>query len=524
MSDFRHTRRFLGRGFSAGMAVIVLALATVWTPRPSTSGAAPPGPDPTFNCPSAQCPYSAPSADEQGFAADVLARMTIERSQSQRDFTYQGAKVNLGALPVDVIAQQTAQAMAEYDASVGWEYDYGGSLPSPDEGGAGNAGMVATSANADDAFMMSATHAGNVLSPHAGVGIGVACNANGAAFVVEIFSDGTTNEEALDYAQEAQAELAQNNEYVASGGAVTSVTDVTVDGTYTFPSQDVFPEYPIAAASNYATGVNWSCSGPTYAPGSVPVSPLPGPVVGIASSADGKGYALVNAAGAISVHGDATFHGGANGLTLSEPIVHMQETSDGGGYWLVAGDGGVFNYGDARNSGSLPALGLHVSNIVGLVPTDDGGGYWLAGSDGGIFAFGDADFVGSLPGLGVHVENIVGIVPTPDDKGYWMVGSDGGVFAFGDAEFVGSLPALGVHVDNIVGIIPTSNDRGYWLVGSDGGVFAFGNAGYVGSLPGLGVHVDNIVGIASPPGGSGYWLVGSDGGVFALGVPFYGSD
>jgi len=46
------------------------------------------------------------------------------------------------------------------------------------------------------------------------------------------------------------------------------------------------------------------------------------------------------------------------------------------------------------------------------VPSADAGGYWLIGSDGGIFAFGDAPFVGSLPGLGVSVTDVVGAVPT----------------------------------------------------------------------------------------------------------------
>ena len=157
-----------------------------------------------------------------------------------------------------------------------------------------------------------------------------------------------------------------------------------------------------------------------------------------------------------------------------------------GGYWMVGSDGGVFAFGTAGFKGSLPGLGVHVSNIVGVVPTSDHGGYWMVGKDGGVFAFGDAGFVGSLPGLGVKVSNVVGVVPTSTGKGYWMVGSDGGVFAFGDAGFVGSLPGLGVKVSNIVGVVPTSTGKGYWMVGSDGGVFAFGDAGFVGSLPGLG--------------------------------------
>ena len=74
----------------------------------------------------------------------------------------------------------------------------------------------------------------------------------------------------------------------------------------------------------------------------------------------------------------------------------------------------------------------------------------MVGYDGGVFAFGDAGFSGSLPGLGVHVADIVGVVAHRDGQGYWMVGTDGGVFAFGDAGFVGSLPALGIPVHDIV--------------------------------------------------------------------------
>ena len=107
-------------------------------------------------------------------------------------------------------------------------------------------------------------------------------------------------------------------------------------------------------------------------------------------------------------------------------------------------------------------------------------GYWMVGADGGVFAFGDAGFVGSLPGLGVRLSDIVAVVPTSTRKGYWMVGADGGVFAFGDAGFVGSLPSLKVHVNDVVGVVPSSTGKGYWMVGKDGGVFAFGDAGFVG--------------------------------------------
>jgi len=47
-----------------------------------------------------------------------------------------------------------------------------------------------------------------------------------------------------------------------------------------------------------------------------------------------------------------------------------------------------------------------------MVPTATGQGYWMVGSDGGAFGFGDAGYVGSLPGLGIRVSNIVALVPT----------------------------------------------------------------------------------------------------------------
>ena len=188
-----------------------------------------------------------------------------------------------------------------------------------------------------------------------------------------------------------------------------------------------------------------------------------------------------------------------------------------GAYDLVGSDGGVFVFGPQGQGffGSLPGLGVHVSNIVGIVPTADDQGYFLVGSDGGVFAFGDAPFENSLPGLGVHVSNIVGIVPTADDQGYWLVSSTGGVYALGDAPFVGGLG--GTSTTPITGIAATHDSGGYWLVGQNGSVFPFGDAQSFGSLPTLGVSVSNIVAIVPTSDGQGYWLIGSDGGIFAFG-------
>jgi Glycosyl hydrolases family 16 len=172
--------------------------------------------------------------------------------------------------------------------------------------------------------------------------------------------------------------------------------------------------------------------------------------------------------------GGAAFYGSTGSVSLNRPIVGMASTPDGRGYWLVASDGGVFGYGDAGFFGSAGGLSL-TQPVVGMAATPDGRGYWLVASDGGIFAYGDAAFFGSTGG--VHLNKpIVGMAATPDGRGYWLVASDGGVFTYGDAAFDGSAGALSLNKP-IVGMAVTPDGRGYWLVASDGGIFTYAGAG-----------------------------------------------
>jgi hypothetical protein len=46
--------------------------------------------------------------------------------------------------------------------------------------------------------------------------------------------------------------------------------------------------------------------------------------------------------------------------------------------------------------------------VSSIIPTFSENSYWLFGKDGGVFAYGGAPYEGSLPGLGVHVTDIVG--------------------------------------------------------------------------------------------------------------------
>ncbi len=222
---------------------------------------------------------------------------------------------------------------------------------------------------------------------------------------------------------------------------------------------------------------------------------------------------LVAADGGVFSYGDAAFYGSTGGMHLNEPIVGMASTPDGKGYWLVASDGGVFSYGDAGFHGSTG--GMHLNEpVVGMASTPDGKGYSLVASDGGIFSYGDAGFYGSTGAIQLN-KPVVGMASTPDGKGYWLVASDGGIFSYGDAGFYGSAGNIQLH-EPIVGMASTPDGQGYWLVASDGGVFSYGNAAFFGSAGGKQLPKP-MVGITSTADGRGYWLVAANGEVFSYG-------
>ena len=161
----------------------------------------------------------------------------------------------------------------------------------------------------------------------------------------------------------------------------------------------------------------------------------------------------------------------------------------------MAKDGGIFSFGDAKYLGSLPALHVNVTDIVGITASTDGGGYWLVAKDGGIFSFGDAKYFGSLPGLHVSVSNIVGIAATSDGGGYWLVGSDGGVFGFGDAKYFGSLPGSARPRVEHRGPGRLPGQLGTGRSDPTAGCSASGTPATSVRCPGSHIHVSNIVGM-----------------------------
>ncbi|MGH9089375.1 MAG: hypothetical protein ACRDYZ_14915 [Acidimicrobiales bacterium] len=354
--------------------------------------------DISVTCPGSACPYTAPSFVEQGLAADVLARINLERAAPERDYAYRGATTALPPLaPAASPAEAAAHAAAEWEATHTTVADYTG----PDPGGyeylvGGNAAAAGDSAGIDDSIMHSYGHALGVLSAApTEVAIGAACSRSGTVYVTEEFYD-TDQATAQEGQARLAAELAQNNVYAQSGGTITTVHDAGGSG----PAEDYLPQQPIVAgyglhdAELYATGTDWTCSGVRYPPGTGPRTPTSAPVVAIAGTRDGGGYYLADAAGAVDVHGDAVFRGDLGASPPTFPITSMVPTADGRGYWMVGADGGVFAFGDAGYLGSLPGLGVHVADIVGLAAPPSRTGYWLAGRDGGVFAF-DVPFYGA---------------------------------------------------------------------------------------------------------------------------------
>jgi hypothetical protein len=188
---------------------------------------------------------------------------------------------------------------------------------------------------------------------------------------------------------------------------------------------------------------------------------------------------MVASDGGIFSYGDSQFYGSTGSLRLNRPIVGLAATADQRGYWMVASDGGIFTFGDATFFGSTGSLVLN-KPIVGMAATPSGSGYWLVASDGGIFTFGDAAFYGSTGSLTLQ-KPVISMASTPDGHGYWLVASDGGIFTFGDAGFYGS--SANSPGDPVQRMVSTSSGHGYWIVEQNGTAIAFGDAASISPPP-----------------------------------------
>ncbi|MHB1763756.1 MAG: hypothetical protein ACYCS4_13650, partial [Acidimicrobiales bacterium] len=159
--------------------------------------------------------------------------------------------------------------------------------------------------------------------------------------------------------------------------------------TFTAPSNGASGTFGGTGASTVV--VDTDSSGVATAPAFV-ANTIPGGYVVIASTpgvSRPAAFALVNEVN------PPTSEPVSSGASLAAPVVGIASTPDGRGYWEVASDGGVFAFGDAQFYGSMGAKPL-AAPVVGIASTPDGRGYWEVASDGGVFAFGDAQFYGSM--------------------------------------------------------------------------------------------------------------------------------
>ncbi|MCI2976132.1 MAG: hypothetical protein MP439_08660 [Ferrimicrobium sp.] len=305
------------------------------------------------------------------------------------------------------------------------------------------------------------------------------------------------------------------------GGRILSIQVVGSSGSTTIPGAEF--------ASKLGLHSDWfSVSGPLTinndGGGGAPNDP-PGPSVtsGIIVASNDGGTAAEDGATDLG----STYTYGITGLSgarpLNAPVVGVASTPDGKGYWLVAADGGVFDFGDAHFYGSTYTYGITGLSgarplnapIVGIASTRDGKGYWLVAADGGVFDFGDATYQGSayskgFTGLGgAHplAAPVVGIASTPDGNGYWLLEANGTVLSFGAAQFYGDVSKSAAGGAKFVGIVASPTGQGYTVLAADGATYGFGDAPSTGSIKANPAAVAIIQG----PNGQGYSIILSNG-------------
>jgi hypothetical protein len=330
-------------------------------------------------------------------------------------------------------------------------------------------GEVAVDAAGNVAIADPANHLIELVNPSGNLSI-LAGNGSGGAPPVSPVPATSAN---LNYA-EGVAWDGSGNLYDTdlTNGVVEEITGI-------FPSP---PNPVVATVSGTQVTATWAppSSGPT--PTSYTVTPIVNGLAGTAITVTGTNYVLTNAVAGSTYSFVVTAN---NAYGIGPASSSSNTVSIVSGYWTVAGDGGVFSFGP-NFYGSTGNLKLN-QPVFAITSTADGKGYWFVARDGGVFTYGDGVFHGSVPALGIHVSNIVGMAADTATGGYWLVGSDGGVYAF-SAPFDGSVPGLGQHVSNVVGIAATADGGGYYLVTSTGAVYAFGDAKYQGGANTLAPH------------------------------------
>ncbi len=164
--------------------------------------------------------------------------------------------------------------------------------------------------------------------------------------------------------------VASRNGYGALGGRVTSISVTGTGGTVTMDGEQF--GWQVGLNSDWFT---FSGSGAILVPDG-------------SSSTANNGYYVDSSVGGVSTIGAAISYGSMVGTPLNKPVVGMASTPDGKGYWLVASDGGIFTFGDAAFEGSMPGIG-YTGQVVSMAPSYQGNGYYVLTANGNVYAFGN---------------------------------------------------------------------------------------------------------------------------------------
>ncbi|MHB1763455.1 MAG: hypothetical protein ACYCS4_12085, partial [Acidimicrobiales bacterium] len=112
------------------------------------------------------------------------------------------------------------------------------------------------------------------------------------------------------------------------------------DGIYGFDGIGPADEVELAGPEDVAVGPGGSLL--VADTGNALVQQIPGIILAR------RGYWEVASDGGVFAFGDAQFYGSMGAKSLAAPVVGIASTPDGRGYWEVASDGGVFAFGDAQ--------------------------------------------------------------------------------------------------------------------------------------------------------------------------------
>jgi hypothetical protein len=161
-------------------------------------------------------------------------------------------------------------------------------------------------------------------------------------------------------------------------------------------------------------------------------------VAGIVADPRG-GFWLFTASGNVYSSSGAGWFGSAAARHAQTPIVGMTSTADGRGYWMVSSSGRVYAFGDATKiRGGSP-----LQSVMGIVASPRGG-YWLFTTSGNVYRGGAAGWFGSVAARRLRKPSIVGMATSADGRGYWLVGASGRVYSFGDAARL-TIRGSGIH-------------------------------------------------------------------------------